>query len=399
MAPRYKFNRLEFAGSLGDLGTLLPLAIGMIMLCGLHPSGLFFAVGLSYLLTGLYYGIPVPVQPMKVIGAYAIAMGLSASQILASGALMGLFLLVIGGTGAVTLIGKYTPKPVIRGVQFSTGTLLLAQGVKFLLGTSSFQILQGAAEPYLRLQNLGPVPFGIVIGIAGVIVTLLFLNNKRLPAGLLVVSGGLVVGLVFGTHEGFGQFRLGLHLPPVLPYGMTTGVDFSFALLVLVFPQIPMTLGNAVIANADLSREYFGKDSERVTYRALCISQALANFLSFVVGGMPLCHGAGGLAAHKRFGARTAGSNIMIGLVFLILALFLGKHALALIYLIPLSVLGVLLIFAGAQLALTIIDLRGEKELFVALAVLGITLATNLAVGFIVGFSLSYALKSDKLSI
>jgi SulP family sulfate permease len=399
MAPKYKFNRLEFAGSLGDLGTLLPLAIGMIVVCGLHPSGLFFAVGLSYLLTGFYYGIPVPVQPMKVIGAYAVAMGLSASQVLASGALMGLFLLLIGGTGAVTLIGKYTPKSVIRGVQLSTGILLFVQGVKFLLGTSSFQVLQGSAEPYLRLQNLGPVPFGIVTGIAGIIVTLLFLNNKRLPAGLLVVSGGVVLGLVFGTHEGFEQFRLGLHFPPFLPYGMTTSVDLSFALLVLVLPQIPMTLGNAVIANADLSREYFGKDSERVTHRALCVSQALANFLSFLVGGMPLCHGAGGLAAQYRFGARTAGSNIMIGSIFLILALFLGKHSLALIYLLPLSVLGVLLIFAGAQLALTIIDLRGEKELFVALAVLGITLATNLAAGFIVGFFLAYAFKSDKLSI
>ena len=399
MAPRYKFNRLEFAGSLGDLGTLLPLAIGMIMLCGLHPSGLFFAVGLSYLFAGFYYGIPVPIQPMKVIAAYAVAMGLSASQVLASGALMGLFLLVIGGTGAVTLIGKYTPKSVIRGVQFSTGTLLVVQGVKFILGTSSFQILQGAAEPYLRLQTLGPVPFGIVIGIVAVILTLLFLDSKRLPAGLLVVSGGLVVGLIFGTHEGFDQFRLGLHFPPIFPYGMTTWVDLSFALLVLVLPQIPMTLGNAVIANADLSREYFGKDSERVTHRALCISQALANFLSFIVGGMPLCHGAGGLAAQYRFGARTAGANIMIGSIFLILALFLGKHSLTLIYLLPLSVLGVLLIFAGAQLALTIIDLREKEELFVALAMLGITLATNLAAGFIVGFSLAYALKSDKLSI
>ena len=399
MAPRYRFNRLEFAGSLGDLGTLLPLAIGMIVLCGLHPSGLLFAVGLSYLLAGIYYGIPVPIQPMKVIGAYAVAMGLSAPQILASGLLMGLFLLVVGGTGAVTLIGKYTPKSVIRGVQFSTGTLLLVQGVKFLLGTSSFQILQGAAEPYLRLQILGPIPFGMLIGIAGAIVTFLFLNNKRLPAGLLVVSGGLVVGLVFGTHEGFNQFRIGLHFPRIFPYGMTSGVDLSFALLFLVLPQIPMTLGNAVIANADLSREYFGKDSKRVTHRALCISQALANFLSFAVGGMPLCHGAGGLAAQYRFGARTAGSNIMIGSLFMILALFLGKHSLALIYLLPLSVLGVLLIFAGAQLALTIIDLKGKKELFVALAMLGITLATNLAVGFIVGFFLAYSLKSNKLSI
>lgn len=399
MAPRYRFNRLEFAGSLGDLGTLLPLAIGMIVLCGLHPSGLFFAVGLSYLFTGLYFGIPVPVQPMKVIGAYAVAMGLSASQVLASGALMGLFLLVMGGTGAVTLIGKYTPKSVVRGVQFSTGTLLFVQGIKFMLGTSSFQILQGAAEPYLRLQTLGPVPFGIVIGIAGTILTLLFLDNKTLPAALLVVFGGLVVGFILGTHEGFGQFRIGLHFPPILPYGMITGIDLSFALLVLVLPQIPMTLGNAVIANADLAREYFGKDSERVTHRALCISQALANFMSFVVGGMPLCHGAGGLAAQYRFGARTAGANIMVGSIFLILALFLGKHSLALIYLLPLSVLGVLLIFAGAQLALTIIDLKGKKELFVALTMLGMTLATNLAAGFILGFFLAYAFRSDKLSI
>jgi SulP family sulfate permease len=180
---------------------------------------------------------------------------------------------------------------------------------------------------------------------------------------------------------------------------MITWVDLSFALLVLVLPQIPMTLGNAVIANADLSREYFGEDSKRVTYRTLCISQALANLLSFIVGGMPLCHGAGGLAAQYRFGARTAGANIMIGSIFLFLALFLGKHSLALIYLLPLSVLGVLLIFAGAQLALTIIDLRDKKDFFIVLVMLGMTLVTNLAVGFIVGFTLAYAFKSHKLSI
>jgi SulP family sulfate permease len=265
MSPRYKFNRLEFAGSLGDLGTLLPLAIAMIMINGLSPSGLFFAVGLFYTFSGLYYGITVPVQPMKVIGAYAIAMGLSASQIVASGALIGLFLLIIGGTGAITLIGKYTPKSVVRGVQLSTGTLLITQGVKFMVGSSKFQILRQAAEPYLSLQTLGPVPIGMVIGIIGGILTLLLLDNKRLPAGLIVVSGGLVLGLIFGAHEGFDKFRLGLYIPKVLPYGRPTNIDFAFALLLLVLPQIPITIGNAVIANADLSREYFGKDSERVS--------------------------------------------------------------------------------------------------------------------------------------
>lgn len=399
MSPPYKFNRLEFAGSLGDLGTLLPLAIGMIMINGLNPSGLFLTVGIFYIFSGLYYGITTPVQPMKVIGAYAIAMGLSAPQVAASGVLIGLVLLIIGGTGAVTLIGKYTPKAVVRGVQLSTGTLLVTQGIKFMVGTSKFQVLREAAEPYLSLQSLGPVPIGILIGIAGGVLTLLLLDNKRFPAGLLIVLGGLFVGLILGTHEGFDNFRLGLFIPEILPFGMPSSIDFSFALLVLVLPQLPMTLGNAVIANADLSREYFEADSKRVTYRALCISQGLANLLSFLVGGMPMCHGAGGLAAHYRFGARTAGSNILIGAIFVILALFLGTHSLTVVYLLPMSVLGVLLIFAGSQLALTIIDLNERKDLFVALAILGITLASNLAVGFVVGIALAYALKSERLSV
>ena len=114
---------------------------------------------------------------------------------------------------------------------------------------------------------------------------------------------------------------------------------------------------------------------------------------------MPLCHGAGGLAAHYRFGARTAGSNLMIGLVFVVLAIFLGMHALAVVYLIPMSVLGVMLIFAGSQLALTIIDMRERKDLFVVLVMLGITLASNLAVGFLVGIGIAYALKSERLAV
>ena len=399
MNRRYRFDRLELAGSLGDLGTLLPLAIGMILINGLSPSGLFLTVGLFYIVSGAYYGVTVPVQPMKVIGAYAVATGISASEIAASGALISLFLLVIGGTGAITLIGNYIPKPVVRGVQVSTGTLLIAQGVKFILGSSKFQMLREAAEPYLSVQTLGPIPIGIAIGIVGSVLTLMLLDNKKLPAGLLVVLGGLGLGLVFGTHEGFDKLRFGIYMPRLLPFGFPTGADFTLALLILVLPQIPMTLGNAVIANADLSREYFGEQSKTVTYRALCISQGLANFFSFLVGGMPLCHGAGGLAAHYRFGARTAGSNLIIGLVFVVLAIFLGMHALAVVYLIPMSVLGVMLIFAGSQLALTVIDMRERKDLFVVLVMLGITLASNLAVGFLVGIGIAYALKSERLTV
>lgn len=396
---KYRFDRMELAGSLGDLGTLLPLAIGMILVNGLTPLGLFFSIGLYFILSGAYFGVTVPVQPMKVIGAYAIATAMSPNQILASGAILAVVFLLIGITGAMTIIGRLIPKPVVRGVQLSTGALLTAQGIKFMVGTSKFQVLRQAAEPYLSVQALGPVPIGVLIGILGGVLTLLLLENRRLPAGLLVVFSGAVIGLALGTHEGFDDLRLGINIPGLLPLGMPASVDFTFALFALVLPQIPMTLGNAVIAYVDLSQDYFGVQSKKVTYRSACISIGLANAISFLVGGMPLCHGAGGLAAHYRFGARTAGSNLMIGAIFIALALFLGEHALTMVNLLPMAVLGVLLVFAGCQLALSMTDVRERKDLFVVLLMLGITLASNLAVGFIAGIGVAYALKSEKLQV
>ncbi len=399
MAARYRFDRQEFSGSLGDLGTLLPLGVGMILINGLDPIGLFFSIGAFYILSGLFYGVTVPIQPMKVVGAYAIATGLEASQILASGALMFLILFIIGATGAIVAIGKWTPKSVVRGVQLSTGVLLMVGGLKLVIGTSKFQALHQAVEPYLSVQSLGPIPIGIVIGAVGGILTLLLLESKRFPAGLLVVLGGMIIGGVLGTHEGFDRLQLGINLPKILPFGFPSGADFSLALLLLVLPQTPMTLGNAVIAYADLSKEYFGEASKKVTYRSACITMSLANLVSFLVGGMPVCYGAGGLAAHYRFGARTAGSNILIGGIFVFLALLFGAHALSIVYLIPMSVLGILLVFAGSQLALTVIDMKNRKDLFVTLIILGITLASNLAVGFIAGIVVAHILKSEKFSV
>ena len=395
----YRFNRLELAGSLGDLGTLLPLAIGMIMINGLNPTGLFLTIGIYYVLAGIYYGVTVPVQPMKVIGAYAIATAMNASQITAAGYLMGLVLLLIGATGAITIIGKYIPRSVVRGVQLSTGTLLMVQGVKLMLGTSTLQKIHQTVEPYLSVQSVGPVPIGIIIGVFGGCLTLILLENKKFPAGLIVVVAGLVLGLGLGNRLSLHELHIGINLPVFLPFGWPSRADFAFALFALVLPQIPMTVGNAVVAYADLSKEYFKEQSGKVTYRATCISMALANFLSATFGGMPLCHGAGGLAAHYRFGALTAGSNIMIGGVFIALAIFFGSRSLAFINLLPLAVLGILLLFAGSQLCLTILDLNKRKDMFVCLTVLGITLATNLAAGFIAGIAVAYILKHEKFSV
>ena len=399
MEPKYRFNRLEFSGSLGDLGTLLPLALGLILVNGLSPNGIFLSVGLFFIFSGLYFGVTVPIQPMKVISAYAIATAMTASQITASGYLIGLVLLVIGATGAITVIGRYIPRAVVRGVQLSTGTLLMVEGIKFMLGATRLQVLRQATEPYLTINSVGPVPIGVIIGIAGGILALLLMENRKFPAGLVLVLGGIILGLIYGTREGLDRIGPAIHLPQFLPFGWPSRADFTFALFALVLPQIPMTLGNAVIAYADLSKDYFGAKSERVTYKSACISMALANILAVTIGGMPLCHGAGGLAAHYRFGARTAGSNLMIGGIFVVLALMLGDESLAVIYLLPLSVLGILLLFAGSQLALTIMDLEKRKDFFVVMFMLGITLASNLAAGFIVGIAVAWMLKTNKLNI
>jgi SulP family sulfate permease len=307
--------------------------------------------------------------------------------------------MLISLTGLISFISRLIPKPVIRGVQLSTGILLVVQGIKLIIGTSGFQALHSVSEPFLSYQFLGPLPIGIVIGVALGLLTLILLDNRRLPAAIVVVGLGAVIGLVWGTGHGLDQLQLGLYLPEMLPFGWPSASDLSLALVVLALPQLPMTVGNAVIANADLSLQYFPLDGRRVTPRALCLSMAMANLMAFLIGGMPMCHGAGGLASRYRFGARTAGSNLIIGAIFLSLALFVGPHALALVYLLPMAVLGILLVFAGVQLSLTLLDMESRKELFIPIMIVGITLASNLAVGFLVGIGLSLLLKIRQVDI
>lgn len=394
-----RFNRQEIAGSLGDLGTLLPIAIGLIIINGLNATAVILMIGLYYVCSGLYFRTTVPVQPMKVIGAYAIARGLPAEQITASGLWIGVLLLVLAATGAITLVSRIVPKSAVRGVQLTTGMLLMTQGIHFMLGDTQLQITRGAPEPNLTLSHLGPVPIGLLLGGAAIIAILALLENKRAPAALVVIIAGFSVGLVL-YRPSLLPLDIGFHVPETLPFGLPDAGVATLALLTLALPQIPMTIGNAVIAQHDLTREYFGESvAKRASPRALAISMALANLAAFLVGGMPMCHGAGGLATHYRFGARTAASNLMIGAVFVLVGLLVGDEATKLLGILPWSVLGALLIFGGAQLALTLRDVGERRDLFVALIMLGVSLASNLAIGFLVGIGLALAFKYARLEV
>jgi SulP family sulfate permease len=385
----FRFDRMELFGSLGDLGTMLPLAVGMIVLNQMHATNVLVTVGLFYILCGLYFGVPAAVQPMKVIAAYAIAAGMTPQQIVSSGLWMGVLLLLLGVTGLIGVIRRYTPKSAVRGIQLAVGVVLLIQGLKLMM----------APDPNLAVQTIGPMRTGLLLGAVGLALTLLLLENRRLPAALVLIVLGIAVGVLLGKPLDQEAFAWGFHLPRPVPYGWPGWNDLVWVVPVVVLPQLPVTIGNAIISNTDLTREYFPGKAGRVTNRSVSISQGLANLASFFLGGIPMCHGAGGLAAHYRFGARTAGSNLYIGGIFLVLALIFGENIVSVLRLLPLSILGVLLTFAGLQLALMIQDLEDRKDLFVALFMLGLALAFNLAVAFLVGIVAAYLVKSARISV
>jgi SulP family sulfate permease len=207
---------------------------------------------------------------------------------------------------------------------------------------------------------------------------------------LVLFALGAGFGLLWGIpSEVLTEQTQGLRL---LPYGWPSQADFLWVLPVLVLPQLPTTLGNAIVSNVEISHELYPPSRQRVTHRAVTLSMALINMLAFLFGAVPLCHGAGGLMAHYRFGARSCGSNIIIGSIMMSLALFLGGHLVSVLKTIPLPILGVLLIFAGLQLALMVEKLEHRNDYSVALVMLVTTLATNLSIGFVVATLLSHLL-------
>ena len=224
------------------------------------------------------------------------------------------------------------------------------------------------------------------------------ISNKRYPAALIIVSAGIIIGIVFGAFQNMA-FDFGA--VPIEIVGLSTS-DFISAFVLLVIPQIPLTIGNAIIGTADTCISLFGKDgnSQKVTHKNLSIGMGFVNILSGIIGAIPLCHGAGGLAAHYRFGARTGGSNIMIGLIFLVIALVFGSIGVTLLSSIPFAIFGTLLLYAGIELALLIKDVKEKRDLFIVLIVAGIGFTTaNMGIAFIVGILIAQIIKWKDIQI
>lgn len=364
--PRFVFDLKELSGALGDLGTFLPHVLGAITVAGLSPAGVFVAFGLFYLGSGALYGIPVGVQPMKAASAAVLIQGMTPAEVAAGALLIGFFFLLAGGTGLVTLLARVTPPWTTAGIQLGLGTALAWLGLKL-----AWQ------QPLLSV---------VVCSVMG---ALLF--NRRMPAALVgvVVGVGLAFGL--GINRSLPELEWGLHLPQgVFP----APHDFLRAAYVAVLPQIPLTLTNAIIVTAALAQQWFSKEEHHATVRNLSLSTGIANMLAAPLGGYMMCHGAGGLAGHYKFGARTGGAPVIIGAAFLFLGLFLGSGGVALLTLIPTAVVGSLLLFSGLELATSSQFWHFPRwTAGLALGVAALSLGFNPAIGFVAGLAVGWGLK------
>jgi MFS superfamily sulfate permease-like transporter len=366
-----RFNRGEIAGSLGDMGTFLPLLVGMAAQNGLDFAAALFFAGLFNIITGLIFSIPMAVQPMKAIAAVALTEGLTSSQIVAAGASVSLVILFLGLTGLINWLNRVVPKSVVRGLQLALGLSLLMKGMQMVAGTDRWL-----------------APDGILTGLLALLLVLFLFFSRRVPAALVLFGMGLVIAV--WTHPdvlhsiGFG-FRLPTWKPPAWN-------DFATSFPKAALPQIPLTTLNSVIAVCALSADLF--PDRRAGPRKVATSVGLMNLVACWFGGMPMCHGAGGLAGQYRFGARTNGSILFLGAVKMVLAVSLGTSLMALCRAFPASVLGVMLAFSGMELALVCRDQTRKTDNFIMLlTAAACTGLNNIALGFALGLAMGWCLR------
>ena len=356
-----RFDRQELSGSLGDLGTFLPLILGLSAVAGLSFPAMLFWAGLSNIATGLIFAIPMPVQPMKAIAAVAISEGMNSGEVYASGLIMALFMLLIWSTNFTKYLERIMPKVVVRGIQFTIGLKLFVKGAEMIY-----------AKEFIALD-------GIIIGLAGIGFALLFYNSNRVPTALILfLTGGAIAFVADQTL--LHSLRFQFYLPKFV------GIDFdSFrgGLLNGAIPQLPLTLLNSVIAVSALSFNLFPKHGAKT--RKISLSVGLMN-LTCLFGAMPMCHGSGGLAAQSRFGARTNGSILMLGTFKILIAMLFGASIVQLISAFPESILGVMLIVAGIELSSTVKDVRKLFDIAIVSAMsISSIIASSLTIGFAVG--------------
>ena len=373
-----RFGRMEWAGAFGDLGTFIPFVVAYIAVVKVPPFGMLFSFGVAMVASGLYYKTPFPVQPMKAIGAVAATQAAQTavivpSTVYAADLATGLIWLLLGLTGAASRVARLVPRFVVVGIVLGLGMNFMLQGIEMMSS-------------------------GWLIAAIGLIGTLLLLTNRAIPAMFLLLLFGGVCGALEspGVAAALASVRFAVQMP-VFALSNITWHDLLIGTSLLALPQLPLTLGNAVIAIREENNRLF--PARAVTENTVATSTGVMNLMSAAVAGVPMCHGAGGMAGHVAFGARTGGAPIILGALLLVLALGFSHSIDAIFGIFPRSVLGVILFLTGAQLALGSCDFSKHKgERFITLVTAAFAM-WNVGLAFVVGILLAYIAKRGLLRL
>ncbi len=365
-----RFLASEALGSLGDLGTFIPIVVGLTQVAGLDPGSILVFAGLAHIVTGLVFRIPLPVQPMKAIAALAIAGALTGPQVAVAGLTAGGAVLVMGALGLTRRLSRVVPTAAVRAVQAAVAAKLALTGLRMAFlrpGEWTLRPALGADGLVLAAAALGAA---------------VLLRKRPLWMALALVAGGLATALA--AHPGLlGQ----VHLTVWRPEWSLPGQSAVAGVWLGGLPQLPLTMLNSVLAVSLLSGQFFPERKAAAGTGRMAVSVGLMNLLACPFGGMPMCHGSGGLAAQYSFGARTGVSMIMLGSAKLLVGLFLGGFALAWLQAFPAAVLGVFLIVAGAALGRASRCWETRPTLVVAIVTLAVYFGTRfLVLGFAAGW-------------
>ncbi|HXF06107.1 MAG TPA: putative sulfate/molybdate transporter [Blastocatellia bacterium] len=354
-----RFDRNELSGAFGDLGTDFPLVAGMILVGGLDATNVLTMFGLMQILAGLIYRLPMPVQPLKAMAVIVITQKLSSNVLYGGGLAIGVLMLLLVLSGLIDWMGRIVPKTVIRGIQFGLGLQLALLSLREYIPSDS--------------------TFGFGLAAVGFLITVVLLGNRRFPPAPILILLGVTYGVLFKTDANSWRGAIGLHLPRLTPLQAT---DILTGLVVLALPQLPLSLGNSLLATRQLVQDLFPE--RPVTLRKIGLTYALMNLINPFFGGIPTCHGSGGIAGHYAFGARTGGSVIIEGLFYLILGVFLSPGFRTIIELFPKPILGIILLFEALALMRLLTDIAQSRADFTLALLIGLA-AAALPYGYVVG--------------
>jgi sulfate permease, SulP family len=305
----------NLTGAFADGAVLFPLMAALAIQTGMNGPILLASAGVAYIAAGFFFRVPMSVQPLKSVVVTALALGASSAEVTCSGLIVGLCCVALSYCDADRL-ASLVPRHLVHGLQIALGIMLMTKGV------------EGG------LLNVGTSMKMLFMGLSVAMVVLSWRSNKPVIGWMAIA--GIFVGIA-SSYKGVQELA-------------KPAINISFdsrTILALVLPQIALTLANSVVGTRDVSLKYFGENARLVTASRLLRSIGIGNIIAAPLGGLPFCHGAGGVTAHVKGGAQSWHMNLTAGGVLILLSLLSTVMAASIIPSYPKVLIAALLLCTG----------------------------------------------------